>query len=587
MKLDHIAENVLIALGRHPTKEPLNQSFVPLGVAGYITKRMNLKRLPEKMDWDSYDPPRTYPRMRRDAGENVNNGAVLETSGSPESVNHSVVVADTPEILDKQSHQEAEKLIQSASETNHGEPMEGVEAASDTGRGIESIQDSQGIEYARIVAPHQMDTDPPICAPETAATRDTEPRSGQMTQSDEGKALGTLNNKEGTNAPESSAITGSLVSSSKQSLPHNVVPSVKSNFQELKEPLETSQATLRVESTKDITTLQSLVGDHLPVTLESTSIVSTSNSLQTPPQISSGATAVATTTIDLDDSIPQVPLVKEIVQSDQVDKVPIQFPTMVRRPTREMMEPSEPARATSQPNRSITPALSSQNKSLVTPDKLVLTKDHRRGPVNGVLSESDSRYKVYNCGWHCIRAGRRDVCAQLHNVNALKAHVFMKHRNGSDVNGYRCLWDNCHNENNENLRFDSIRDFDQHMLDKHIQPIEATFGSGPSVDEELKKWPEALARNSSSLLTPLAIPMSELRANARKKQLNRGTANARAKLPRQLKETIKSLKTYGAGWSPEVDGQVDTEVPSRTDSEADDVANVPRGNLGLYYSYVP
>ncbi|KAK9368437.1 hypothetical protein V1509DRAFT_622902 [Lipomyces kononenkoae] len=590
MKLDHIAENVLIALGRHPTKEPLNQSFVPLGIAGYITKRMNLKRLPEKMDWDSYDPPGTFPQqLHGNADEDVNSGGVIETSGGPESVNHSVVdLADSPDVLDRRSDPEADKIIQSTSEGDRGEPMEGVEIAPSASNGIESIQDSEGIGYSRIDAPQPMETDSPTCARETAATQAAEPRSEQMTKADEEKALGTLCHQEGTYVPGSTASGKPSVCSSKNA--HNVVSLVKSNFQELKESLPTSQAELPVVIDDDITTLRPLEGDQSSITLQRTNIRSTSKSpsVATPQQISSGVKEGVTATINLDNPIPHVPLVNKVAsQPEEVDKVPSQFPILLPGPTRPT-ESSEPVRATSQADLSMPSTISTQSNSLHIHDNLALTDEHRPLQVTEFLSESRPGYRVYNCGWHCVRSGRQDICAQLHNIAALKAHVFKRHRGGLDVRGYQCLWDNCHDKNNEHMRFESVGDFDQHMLEKHIQPIEASFGPGPSVAEELKTWPETLARNTSSLLTPLAIPMGELRANARKKQLSRGTAaNGRAKLPRQLKAAINSLKTYGAGWSPEVDGHADGEVPSRQDNQADDRANIPRGNLGLYYSYQP
>ncbi|KAK9488845.1 hypothetical protein V1527DRAFT_400711 [Lipomyces starkeyi] len=584
MKLDHIAEHVLVALGRHPAKEPLNHSFIPLGVAGFITKRMNLKRLPERMDWDSYDPPATSNPQQLHQ----------ETDKSSSSSREGVEILSSPESPTKQLGQEAEKFVQTTSDTYDGEPMEGVEIAGVPEKGIDSSQDSEGVAYTRTVEPEQMDVDTPTEATETSVTarvassektRDGGVRQLDKVESVNDEELKYLSGFTALNEPPPSSATHSLPASSESSV----------TFQIFKEPIQTSHAAPPVMNNRDTRTLQSLAAEQPPsVAIQVASVETTSTSrkavLDTPatPQKTSSDVADVVTSVTpvLDDSIAQAPLIKELEHSDEVDKASSQSPEMVvaRLPTH-TTRPTELATPLGQRNLSTPTPVSFQRSPVLTPSRLALTNDRRRLHVKRFVSRSEPHYSVYNCGWYCIRAGKQDICAQLHNIAALKRHVFMKHRNGSYVHGYKCLWEKCYNDNKLNYQFESLAEFDKHILETHIKPIEARLGLGPSVAEELGKWPETLARITNSLLTPLAIPMSDERANARKKQLAQETANVPAKLPRQLREAIKDLKTYGAGWAPQEDGQVDTEPLSRQDGEAEDEANKPKGNLGLYYSY--
>ncbi|KAK9358155.1 hypothetical protein V1504DRAFT_397536 [Lipomyces starkeyi] len=583
MKLDHIAENVLVALGRHPAKEALNHSFIPLGVAGFITKRMNLKRLPERMDWDSYDPPAASnpQQLHQETDKSSSSREVVEILSSPESPT-------------KQLGQEAEKFVQTTSDTYDGEPMEGVEIAGVAEKGIDSSQDSEGVAYTRTVEPEQMDVDTPTEAPETSVTpgvaSSEKTRDGGVRQLDK---VESANDEELKYLSGFTALNEQAQSSATHSLPASSESSV--TFQVFKEPIQTSHAAPPVMNNRDTRTLQSLAAEQPPsVAIQAASVETTSSSRKTvlitpatPQKTSSDvADVVASATPVLDDSIARAPLIKELEHSDEVDKASSQSPEMVvaRLPT-PTTRPTELATPFGQRNLSTPTPVSFQRSPVLTPARLALTNDRRRRHVKRFVSRSEPHYSVYNCGWYCIRAGKQDICAQLHNIPALMRHVFMKHRNGSEVHGYKCLWEKCYNDDKLNYQLESLAEFDKHILETHIKPIEAGLGLGPSVAEELGKWPETLARITNSLLTPLAIPMSDERANARKKQFAQETANVPAKLPRQLREAIKDLKAYGAGWAPQEDGQVDTEPLSRQDGEADDEANKPKGNLGLYYSY--
>ncbi|KAK9384198.1 hypothetical protein V1515DRAFT_542319 [Lipomyces mesembrius] len=579
MKLDHIAENVLVALGRHPAKEPLNHSFIPLGVAGFITKRMNLRRLPERMDWDSYDPPakKNPQQLHQEADESDSSREVVEILSSPEPPT-------------KQLGQEAEKFVQTTSDTYDCEPMESVELAGVAEKRIDSSQDSEGVAYTSTVEPEQMDVDAPTEAQETSVTQ------GVAASEKTRDGVRQLDKEESANDEGEKYLSGSTAlnklpqSSAKHSLPTSSESSV--TFQIFKEPIQTSHAAPPVVSNRETQTLQSLAAEQPPsIAIQATRVETAASSRATPPKRSSDVAGVVTSaTRVLDDSSVQAPLIKGSGYSDEVDKASLQSSEMVvgrlpapTTPTTPTTRPTELATPLSQRNLSTATTVSFQCSPVLTPARLALTNDRRRRHVKRVATRSEPHYSVYNCGWHCIRAGKQDICAQLHNIRALKKHVFMKHRDGSDIHGYKCLWEKCHNDNNLNYQFDSLAEFDKHILEKHITPIEAGLGLGPSVAKELEKWPETLARITNSLLTPLAIPMSDERANARKKQLAQETANVPAKLPRQLREAIKDLKTNGAGWAPQE--EVDTEPPSRQDGEADDEANKLKGNLGLYYSY--
>ncbi|KAK9371867.1 uncharacterized protein V1513DRAFT_454272 [Lipomyces chichibuensis] len=580
MQLDHIAENVLVALGRHHTKEPLNHSFIPLGVAGFITKRMNLKRLPERMDWDSYDPPaRPNPQqLHQEADESVSNREIVQILSSPESLT--------------QQFGQAQKFVQATSDTYDGEPMEGVEIAGVAEKGIGLSQDSEGVAYPRTLEPEQMAVDVPTEAPETSVVPDMaaseKMRDGGVRQLDKEESANANDEEESG----FTALNKQPQSLAEPSLPANSESSV--TLQICKEPNQTSHAAPPVINNRDSRILESLVAEQPPsVAIQATSVEIASSSRKgmliapaTPPKTSSDVVVTTSATRVLDDSSAQAPLIKELGGSDEVDKASSHSPEMVvvRLPT-PITRPTELATPLGQRDLSTPTTVSFQRSPVLTPAKLALTNDRRRRHVKRFVTRSEPHYSIYNCGWHCIRAGKQDICAQLHNITALKRHVFMKHRNGSDFQGYKCLWEKCHNDNKLNYQFDSLAEFDKHILEKHIKPIEAGLGSGPSVAEELEKWPETLVRITNSLLTPLAIPMSDEMANARKKQLAQETANVPAKLPRQLREAIKDLKTYGAGWALQEDGQVDTEPPSRQDGEADEEANKLKGNLGLYYSY--
>ncbi|KAJ8101414.1 hypothetical protein POJ06DRAFT_196055 [Lipomyces tetrasporus] len=587
MRLDHIAEKVLIALGRHPTKEPLNHSFIPLGVAGFITKRMNLKRLPERMDWDSYDPPAksNLQQLQREAGGNDNSREVVEIPSSPESPN-------------RQSKHKAENVVQTKGDEYDVEPMEGVESEGIAEKFKESLQGTEVVANAQTVEPEPIDIDAPTEILETSATqvvdssvkiqdgqvvqpREEEDQQGVEEEEEEEYVSGfTALNK----LPPQPSTSHSLSASSESSA------RPPSTFERIQEPAQSSRAESPVVS--DIGHSHSL-GPAPPqaLTVKPTETASSSSmsvltvTSTTQKTLSDKSESLTSTKRVLDTA--QAPLAKRPALSDDtIDVAPSVSPAMaVEHGQTSAIRPTAFATVVSQSGHSMTSTSSARPSPIATPARLAMTNERRRRPVNRFVTSSEPHYNVYNCRWPCIRAGKQDICAQMHNIDALWTHVTKKHRDGSAAHGYKCLWEKCQNENKLNYRFDSLRECHKHILENHIRPIEDELGPGPSVKGELEKWPDTLARTTSSLLTPLAIPMSEERAAARTKQLAQETPSVPAKLPRQLLEAINDLKTYGAGWSPEEDGQVDTESPSRQDGEADDDANKPRGNLGLYYSY--
>ncbi|KAK9322627.1 hypothetical protein V1517DRAFT_259861 [Lipomyces orientalis] len=585
MRLDHIAEKVLIALGRHPTKEPLNHSFIPLGVAGFITKRMNLKRLPEKMDWDSYDPPAksNLQQLQQGAGGNDNSRGVVEIPSSPESPN-------------KESKQKAENVVQTTGDEYRVEPMDGVESARIAEKSKESLQETEVVANAQTVEPEHMDIDAPTEFRETSATQvvdssdnmqdgqEVKPREEEQ-QRVEDEEEEYVSGFTALNKPPPQPIAKYPLSASSES---SARP--PATFERIQDPAQTSRAESPVGS--DIGHSYSLAPapPAAVITVKPTETASSSSmavlttTSTAHKTLSDKAESLTSTKRVLDTT--QAPLAKRPALShDTIDVAPSLSPAMaVAQGQTSAIRPTPLATTVSQSGHSMA-STTSARPSPTASARLAVTNDRRLRPVNRFVTDSEPHYNIYNCRWPCIRAGKQDICAQLHNIDALWTHMTKKHRDGSAAHGYKCLWEKCQNENKLNYRFDSLRECHKHILEHHIKPIEDVFGPGPSVKGELEKWPETLARTTSSLLTPLAIPMSEARAAARTKQLAQETPSVPAKLPRQLLEAINDLKTYGAGWSPEEDGQVDTELPSRQDGEADNEANRPRGNLGLYYSY--
>ncbi|KAL1382499.1 hypothetical protein HDK64DRAFT_320195, partial [Phyllosticta capitalensis] len=122
---------------------------------------------------------------------------------------------------------------------------------------------------------------------------------------------------------------------------------------------------------------------------------------------------------------------------------------------------------------------------------------------------SHRNYNVYQCRW--------DGCkSELHNMDALRKHVYKFHQAKNTHNKFPCFWADCkENERSVDPRtgkpngFSVVEDFQDHMEFAHLGPKSWEFGDGPAagLSESQDSGSEAyLCDETGRQVTPKILP---------------------------------------------------------------------------------